>query len=219
VPADCCLPGFGTVYGVFRSRWSKVLLAAVASVTVFPDVFSVAAGRHCGDWSTRPVAHPPLSGELFATSAESVQELEVSWLPAGFSGLALPGVVFFDSEPEASVWLHEMTHQAQMRREGLLRYAFLYASDWVVGRYNGCGPLESYGAVRFEREANLIARYRLASVRGSFNPDDTSAALATVGSMELVGLGGTPFFTHLAELVESYRYAPSPVDGPPADSD
>lgn len=216
---DCCFVVSGTVYGVLRSRWSRILLALIALVTVVPDVFSVVAGRYCDDWSTRPVAHPPLPGELFAASAESVREVKVSWLPAGFSGLAFPGAVLFDGEPAASVWLHEMTHQAQMRREGLLRYAFFYASDWVVGRYNGCGPLEAYESVRFEKEANLVARYRSVSIRGNFDPDDTSEALSVMRSMDMVGLGGLPFYAHLAELVETYRYAPSPLERDPSDSE
>lgn len=186
-------------------RWLRVACVSVSLVTVVPDVVSVATGRYCQDWYNRSLPHEPLSGDLFADAAESSSEVQVSWLPAGFSGLSLPGVVLYSEEPEASLWLHEMTHQAQMRREGLLRYSFNYAKDWVVGRYQGCGPLESYRAIRYEREAQQVTRFGYPLVQEGFAAEEPDAALDEVRSVPDLAVVGHPFLLKLQELLDRYR--------------
>jgi hypothetical protein len=142
---------------VRRRTIVRTLLVVLASVTAVPDALSTLTGRYCADWSSRSVHYPPLSAEDLYRASGSTAEAVVGWLPASFDGLAVPGLVLYSGEPDAGIWLHEMTHQSQMRREGLPRFAALYAWDWLQGRYHGCGPLDAYRSVRFEREAHAVA--------------------------------------------------------------
>lgn len=177
------------------------------------------SGRSCESWSSRRLAPVALPGEVFAEAVENTQETDIAWLPAGFSGLSLPGLVLYSGDPDVSLWLHEMTHQAQMRREGVLRYGFNYARDWIVGRYQGCGPLDSYHAIRYEREAHGVARVRSASVVDAYGAGDRTALVAEIRSLDDVGSGGRRFYQYLTDLLGQYRFGMSfPRGTAPSDS-
>jgi len=90
--------------------------------------------------------------------------LSAGLFPPGFGGLALPDRIVLSSrlenlhpaDREHLIW-HELIHVEQMRQEGTLKFAVVYATDWVRGRWNGCGSFPAYEAIRYERQADLYA--------------------------------------------------------------
>ena len=183
--------------GMRRRTIVRTLLVVLASVTVVPDTVSSLTGRYCDDWSSRPVRYPPLSAEDLYRASGGITEAEVGWLPASFEGLAMPGLVLYSGEPDAGIWLHEMTHQAQMHREGVLRFAALYTWDWVQGRYHGCGPLDAYRSVRFEREANAVAHQNQAHMQWIYRDGATPAVRAELRYMGTTSLRPESFFERI----------------------
>lgn len=142
----------------FRRRLlRRSVLGFVLVAYVIPDVYSSVSGASCDEWRSRDVGHTPLDTEALVEISKDTTQLRIPVLPAGFSGMALPGVVAFDREPSPELWVHEMVHQQQMHDHGVARFAATYVVDWFTGRYHGCGPRDAYSAVRYETQAWLAA--------------------------------------------------------------
>lgn len=61
---------------------------------------------------------------------------------------------------------HELEHVRQFARLGLIRFAWLYARDYVRNRRRGMSAYEAYEAIPFEVEAR-VAENRLRRPEGS----------------------------------------------------
>lgn len=127
--------------------------------------------ERCRAWRERPIEETRMTpGTLRTLRNETpVHEapglLSAGLFPPGFGGFALPDRIILSSrlgdelrhtDREHLIW-HEMVHIEQMRQEGAPRFAFVYATDWLRGRWSGCGSFAAYEAIRYEREADLYA--------------------------------------------------------------
>ena len=192
---------------VFRS-----LLVLLSTVTVVPDAFSMLSGRYCDQWADRAIRYPALSAADLYRASGGVQEAEVAWLPASFHGLAAPGLVLYAGEADAAIWLHEMTHQAQMDRDGLPRFALNYGWDWVQGRYHGCGPLDAYQAVRYEREAYAVAATNQGHMQDLYERGSSAAMRTELRYMGTASLRPRGLLERLGELfAQAGRPEPDPA--------
>jgi hypothetical protein len=64
-----------------------------------------------------------------------------------------PRVLKKDRDGLMSLLRHELTHVAQMRRLGLIRFLLRYGSEYVAHRRRGLSSHEAYTSISFEREA------------------------------------------------------------------
>lgn len=128
------------------------------AVLVTPDAYATLAGRSCGDWAARNAKGAGISMRDVADAAADTQERFAPALPFGYDAVATPGWVLYATDPNAELWVHEMAHQAQMRRDGALRYGWRYAREWLAGRFSGCGTLDAKRNIGYEREAELLGR-------------------------------------------------------------
>jgi hypothetical protein len=135
----------------------RTVFGFVLVAYVIPDVYSSVSGASCDGWRGRYVGDAHLDTEALVAVSKDTTQVRIPVLPAGFSGMALPGVVAFDGEPGAELWVHEMIHQQQMNDSGVARFTATYVVDWFVGRYHGCGPRDAYSAVRYETQARRAA--------------------------------------------------------------
>ena len=125
----------------------------------------------CQGWRDRRSEHTSMTPTTLRTLRagtpvhETPDFLSASLFPEGFGGFALPSRVILSShlgdeihiaDREHLIW-HELVHVEQMRQEGTLRFALVYVTDWVRGRWSGCGSFAAYEAIRYEREAELYA--------------------------------------------------------------
>ena len=205
---------------LLRRTW-KVLRATVIvfvlSAYVIPDVTATLTGASCASWQRRDVVLDTMVTDSIVDAARDTSEVQVPFLPGGAGGLALPGIVAFDGEPEASLWVHEMAHQVQMDREGLLRFAATYTYDWFQGRYHGCGPGDAYRTVRYELEAQAAGRHIDDVMREAFTEGRGAMVLAleAVPGEDLVNV---PTRSHnvatwmAALLCELHGYRPNPAE-------
>jgi hypothetical protein len=130
--------------------------------------------ERCLAWRERPIEETRMTLSALRTLRAGTPVHEAPgflsaglFLPPGFGGVALPDRIIVSSRLRAErrlsdreyiVW-HEIVHVEQMHQEGVPRFAFVYAADWIRGRWSGCGSFSSYEAIRYEREA---ARYAVA---------------------------------------------------------
>ena len=59
---------------------------------------------------------------------------------------------------EALLW-HELTHVRQMRRLGLVRFAWRYVGEYVGNLRSGMSASDAYRNISFEREAFAAETY------------------------------------------------------------
>jgi len=140
-----------------RELWRSFLLFSAVTY-VIPDVYSTVVESRCQEWLERKVDPLYLNREQLEAIGSEVATMDVPVLPGGYSGLALPGLVAVTDEATESTLLHEMVHQEQMRRDGEIKYAFKYVTDWYKGRYAGCSTSDSYQAISYEKQARATAR-------------------------------------------------------------
>ncbi len=144
-----------------------VRVVSVVFVVVFwmvPDVVVVLSRAECAQWETRPRERERVSLSEIAEVATEVETVQLE-LPGALRGLALPGAVVFSAEPAPYLWVHEMAHQVQMRRDGVVSFSLRYVADWYRGRLNGCGFFDAYHAIGYELDADATARQVGASLR------------------------------------------------------
>lgn len=137
--------------------WRGILCFAAATYVV-PDVYSSVVGSRCQEWSDRRVDPLYLNREQLESVARETPLLEVPFLPGGYSGMALPGLVALTPEATEATKLHEIVHQEQMRRDGELRYVVSYVYDWYRGRYAGCSTFDAYESISYEKQARSTVR-------------------------------------------------------------
>jgi hypothetical protein len=133
------------------------LLLTLSCVLVLYDASRSSA--RCSQWRWRDVS--VRDDEVFA--ARAYADTPVRRMPTLIhtlfrrEGLALPGLVLVVEEhlDEPSVLAHEATHLHQMKRDGLLRFASSYVTDYGRGIWNGCTLYASYNAVGYERHATI----------------------------------------------------------------
>lgn len=122
--------------------------------TVLADVSALITRAECWDWESRPLAVRKVTAESLRTL--DAITLSVERMPGWVYGVALPGISIIEEGGPALWWAHEQAHQIQMREDGAGRYAATYASDWLRGRYAGCGAHDAYRSVGYEREARMM---------------------------------------------------------------
>lgn len=125
---------------------------------VIPDAVVVVSQAECASWENRFEKLDRVSLREIGEVAAGVETVELGFVPGSLRGLALPGAVVFTAEPLPYLWVHEMAHQVQMRRDGVVGFAVRYATDWYRGRLHGCGFFDSYEAISYELEAEETAR-------------------------------------------------------------
>jgi hypothetical protein len=192
-----------------RKRWRVLgvtVMVLAAGLSVVPDLVAFVAGADCASWREREVSGKGVYARELEEVSTGVVEVDLPWLPGGFSGMALPGMVAYAEKPDVGLWVHEMVHQKQMEDNGTLRYTALYTWDWLQGRYRGCSVIESYRLVRFELQAKRVSRSIPWEIRSAYYRDGGSgfSDKLRAGEYNLVALGGSDgFFTRV--LLEVQR--------------
>ena len=88
-------------------------------------------------------------------------ELPIKWFMwwFGWTGYTAPTkTIYFTIEPP--IWLirHEMTHVAQMERDGVLKYHAVWLYWFVHGLVNGKGASKAYLDIPYEIEARAAEK-------------------------------------------------------------
>lgn len=135
----------------------KSFVVAIAVLLVGPFVYSSAAGASCQVWSERKVKLLMVDWWDTLSVTASAEILSVWKLPAGRSGVALPGKIGITNTAGLGTLFHETAHLIQMQEDGTVRFFLEYSSEWVRGLYSGCGPYDAYLAVGYEKQARSFA--------------------------------------------------------------
>lgn len=135
-----------------------VVVVLVAVFWVVPDAVTLLTQAECGRWEDRERADERVRLAEIAGVAGDVGTVQLGFLPGELRGLALPGTVVFTGEPAPHLWVHEMAHQVQMRRDGVAVFSIRYVADWYRGRLHGCGFYDAYKAIGYELDAEAAAR-------------------------------------------------------------
>jgi hypothetical protein len=179
-----------------RLRVARISL--VLFVVVFwlvPDVVVVLSRAECARWESRSRERERVSLTEIAEIAAGVETLQLE-LPGALRGLALPGAVVFTAEPAPHLWVHEMAHQVQMRRDGVGAFSTRYVADWYLGRLNGCGFFDAYRAIGYELDAEASARQVGASLRSVWREQGREHFVDALSAG-----GGGVWFSSLLELI------------------
>lgn len=160
-----------------RKRWRRTtrrlaaFLILVALTVTGTTLLLPGDSERCLVWQERPLANTHMTPAMLRAvrAGTPIHEapglLSAGLFPPGFGGLALPDRIVLSSrlgdeihhaDREHLIW-HEIVHVEQMRQEGVARFALVYTTDWIRGRWSGCGAFSSYEAIRYEREADLYA--------------------------------------------------------------
>ena len=145
---------------------------AGASLTILAVALLLPADdERCLSWKERWIAYTDTTpARLHSLRAQTpVHEApglaSLGLLPGDFGGVALPDRIIISlrrnsgmthTDKEHLIW-HEIVHVEQMRQDGLGAFLLRYVTDWMRGRWHGCGMLDAYEAIRYEREADLYA--------------------------------------------------------------
>jgi len=84
-------------------------------------------------------------------------------VPRGSDGITLGNVISVRADAASSPYLlrHELVHVRQWKRYGLLGFSIRYVGDYLRHRLRGRGHWAAYRRIRFEIEADWVARRTL----------------------------------------------------------
>jgi hypothetical protein len=84
-------------------------------------------------------------------------------VPRGSDGITLGRFISVRSDAAASPYLlrHELVHVRQWKRYGVIGFGVRYLGDYVRGRMRGRNHWAAYRRIRFEIEADWVARRTL----------------------------------------------------------
>lgn len=140
-----------------RRLFSILIFTYLGGGVIGPFLVSSVAGRQCTDWTGRYVASYDASTEQILEMAAQTPLAEVPILPAGVSGMTIPGTTLVVDESGARVVAHEAVHHLQIQDDGYLLFAWRYVHEWMQGVYSGCGPHDAYRAISYEVQARRAA--------------------------------------------------------------
>ena len=84
-------------------------------------------------------------------------------VPRGSDGITLGHVISVRADAASSPYLlrHELVHVRQWKRYGVLGFSIRYVGDYLRHRLRGRGRQAAYRRIRFEIEADWVARRTL----------------------------------------------------------
>lgn len=84
-------------------------------------------------------------------------------VPRGSDGITLGHVISVRADAASSPYLlrHELVHVRQWKRYGVLGFSIRYVGDYLRHRLRGRGHQAAYRRIRFEIEADWVARRTL----------------------------------------------------------
>ncbi len=104
-------------------------------------------------------------------------------VPRGADAITLGPVISMRVHARTSAYLlrHELVHVRQWRRYGLVGFALRYFADYLRWRLRGRGHWAAYRRIRFEVEADWVARRTLGAESADADLGSSRAASAADG--------------------------------------
>lgn len=139
-------------------------MAAVLTLSVGPDLAAavrtekgdLSAHSRCRQWASREVEVRDMKLREVTLAATGNRVITSPRLPGWQGGITLPGLMLLEQDASVHTWLHEHVHHVQLQQDGRLRFSATYLSDYIRGRWKGCGAHDSYLAIGYEIEARRI---------------------------------------------------------------
>lgn len=104
-------------------------------------------------------------------------------VPRGADAITVGPVISMRAGARSSGYLlrHELVHVRQWRRYGLVGFAVRYLADYLRWRLRGRGHSAAYRRIRFEVEADWVARRTLGAESAGTDLGSSRAASASGG--------------------------------------
>lgn len=160
----------------FLSYTITLLIPVVVLYLWVPSLAALHNPQACERWSDREVVAGEVSLVELVAARRTTAVVQVPSYMAAWprDGIALPGLIAISDDrilggDDMLIW-HELAHQHQYRRDGVLHFLATYTIDWHRGLLAGCNFTQSYEAIAYEQEAHHMIEHLRGELGGSQSP-------------------------------------------------